>query len=254
MPKSKRDKNVSLTKVKKKTGRESKSCLVNEIRQCADKYENAFVFSIDNMRSSKLQSVRHEWCSDSKFFYGKNKVAALALGRIPEEEYKTNLHYLAQRLTGQCGLLFTNKSMEETISYFESYREADYARSGNIATTSVELEAGPLEEFSHAIEPQLRQLGMPTCLQKGVVTLLTPFKVCDGGSTLSPEQAKILKLLAMPTVNFQINIQCGWSKATEQVIDLVKTKKKKSDSQKSKPKRIKVKKDKLIMMESIETT
>jgi len=237
---------VSLTRVKKKSGRESKNKLVEEIRKCTELYENAFIFSIDNMRSNKLQNIRHEWSSDSRFFYGKNKVAALALGRIPEEEYKKNIHFLSKRLTGQCGILFTNKSIEDVVSFFESYEEPDYARSGNIAKLTVDLPAGPLEQFSHAIEPQLRQLGMPSCLQKGVVTLLKPFTVCNEGDTLTPEQAKILKLLAMPTVNFLIRIQCAWKKATAEFVDF--SIKKKSDRLKRKTK---VKNDKLQPMESI---
>lgn len=51
--------------------------------------------------------------------------------------------------------------------YFEKFSIEDYARSGNVATQEVVLEEGALPEFSHAIEPQLRQLGLPTALKKG---------------------------------------------------------------------------------------
>ena len=54
------------------------------------------------------------------------------------------------------------------LRFFNSYRVADYARSGNIATETVELQEGPLTfAHSHTIEPQLRQLGLPTALVKG---------------------------------------------------------------------------------------
>ena len=51
--------------------------------------------------------------------------------------------------------------------WFAQYSSVDFARSGTPAAQTVELEAGPLQEFSHAIEPQLRKLGLPTKLQKG---------------------------------------------------------------------------------------
>ena len=54
------------------------------------------------------------------------------------------------------------------FSYFDSYRVADYARSGTVASQTVVLEAGPLPEFSHSMEPQLRQLGLPAALKKGI--------------------------------------------------------------------------------------
>lgn len=55
--------------------------------------------------------------------------------------------------------------------YFEKFCVDDYARSGNEATEEVILEGGALPEFSHSMEPQLRQLGLPTTLKKGKVFL-----------------------------------------------------------------------------------
>lgn len=43
----------------------------------------------------------------------------------------------------------------------------DYARSGNQAQMDVTLDEGPLEQFPHSMEPQLRQLGLPAALKKG---------------------------------------------------------------------------------------
>lgn len=43
----------------------------------------------------------------------------------------------------------------------------DCARAGNVAQMAVTLDKGPLEQFSHSMEPQLRQLGLPTALKKG---------------------------------------------------------------------------------------
>ena len=50
-----------------------------------------------------------------RFYFGKNKVMAYALGRTAEEEYRENLHKISRRLYGQRGLLFTNKSQEEVV-------------------------------------------------------------------------------------------------------------------------------------------
>lgn len=49
---------------------------------------------------------------------------------------------------------------------------------------------GPMEDFSHAIEPHLRALGLPTKLEKGIVTLYKEHTVCVEGKTLTPEQAR----------------------------------------------------------------
>ncbi len=76
--------------------------------------------------------------------------------------------------------------------YFEEYSCPDYARSGNVATEDVTIHAGPLEQFQHTMEPQLRKLGLHTSLKKGVIHLDTDFEVCKKGDKLNPEQARLL--------------------------------------------------------------
>lgn len=71
--------------------------------------------------------------------------------------------YLSQKNNSITQLLICNK----LCSYFDNYRVADFARSGNVCQQTVMLDEGPIPEFSHSMEPQLRQLGLPTCLQKG---------------------------------------------------------------------------------------
>jgi mRNA turnover protein 4 len=54
------------------------------------------------------------------------------------------------------------------------------------------IKAGPLEQFQHTMEPELRKLGLHTSLKKGVVTLDTDFVVCKTGDKLNPEQTRLL--------------------------------------------------------------
>nr|CAG4652092.1 EOG090X0BJA [Triops cancriformis] len=213
MPRSKRYKKISLTQTKKK-GLGLKQQLVEDIRSSVDKYDSLYLFSVQNMRNAKLKQIRTEW-KDSRFFFGKNRVMGLALGRGAEDEYKDHLHEISRRLRGQCGLLFTNRSKDEVLKYFKEHKEADYARSGNIATQTVTLPEGPLEHFPFNMEPYLRQLGLPTSLKKGVIMLVKAHSVCKEGATLTPEQAQILKLLGQQMAEFAITIEAMWSKDGE---------------------------------------
>lgn len=132
MPKSKRDKKVSLTKTAKK-GLELKQNLIEELRKCVDTYKYLFIFSVANMRNSKLKDIRNAW-KHSRMFFGKNKVMMVALGRSPSDEYKDNLHQVSKKLRGEVGLLFTNRTKEEVNEWFTKYTEMDFARGGNKAT------------------------------------------------------------------------------------------------------------------------
>lgn len=53
--------------------------------------------------------------------------------------------------------------------YFSHFKEMDYARAGNQAQMAITLDEGPLDQFPHSMEPQLRQLGLPTALKKGKI-------------------------------------------------------------------------------------
>nr|KAF6379443.1 MRT4-like protein, ribosome maturation factor [Myotis myotis] len=199
---------VSLTKTAKK-GLELKQNLIEELRKCVDTYKYLFIFSVANMRNSKLKDIRNAW-KHSRMFFGKNKVMMVALGRSPADEYKDNLHQVSKKLRGEVGLLFTNRTKEEVNEWFTKFAEMDYARAGNKATFTVSLDPGPLEQFPHSMEPQLRQLGLPTALKKGVVTLLSDYEVCKEGDVLTPEQARVLKLFGYEMAEFKVTIKYMW--------------------------------------------
>lgn len=76
--------------------------------------------------------------------------------------------------------------------FFSKYSEPDYARTGNIATEDVSILAGPLTQFQHTMEPELRKLGLHTSLKKGIVTLDVDYTICKKGDKLKPEQARLL--------------------------------------------------------------
>ena len=164
MPKSKRDKKISLTRVEKKAGLETKAALVEKVRESVDNYARLFVFQVVNMRNNKLKAARETW-SHSQFFIGKNRVLMKALGVSEEEEYSDNLHLVSRCIKNECGLLLTNQDREEVIKFFDSHQESDFARTGGVATETLELEEGPLPQFSHSMEPHLRKLGLPVVQQ-----------------------------------------------------------------------------------------
>ncbi|XP_022915970.2 mRNA turnover protein 4 homolog [Onthophagus taurus] len=210
MPKSKRDKKISLTKTDKK-GLALKQKIVDDIKSCVEKFNSIYVFTFKNMRNEKMQDIRQEW-KPSRFFFGKNKVIGIGLGRTQEEEVAEDLHKLTKTLKGQCGLLFTNCTRKEVVEWFESFTYEDYARSGFKVDQTIELNEGPLNQFSHAIEPYLRQLGMPTKLERGIVTLTKDHIVCKKGNVITPEQAKILELLEHKLAKFQLKLEAVWDK------------------------------------------
>ncbi|TPX51618.1 hypothetical protein SeMB42_g00128 [Synchytrium endobioticum] len=214
MPRSKKEKKISLTKTTKK-GKVAKEILFQQIRGCIDNHHDIWVFSVHNMRANFLKDVRAA-LSESRLMFGRNRVMGKALGATEAEEYKVGLRHVTKNLVGQVGLLFTSEAPERIRNFFDSFSELDYARSGALATNTVTLPAGPLtlhddQKISHSMEPQLRKLGLPTALVNGVVTLVKEYQVCEGGKPLTPEAAQILKHLQKPMAEFRVTLMARWS-------------------------------------------
>lgn len=210
MPKSKRNRPVTLSKTKKK-GREHKENIVSSIREAVEKYDSIYVFNFENMRNLKFKEFREQLKSSCRFFLGSNKVMQVALGRSVADELRPGLHKISKFIRGNSGLCFTNLPKEEVQRLFNEYEEYDFARSGTLATEKVELKEGPLDQFTHETEPFLRKQNMPVRLNKGVIELLSDFVVCEEGQPLSPESARILRLLGMKMATFRLYLTCRWS-------------------------------------------
>ncbi|KAJ4766845.1 mRNA turnover protein 4 [Rhynchospora pubera] len=210
MPISKRNREVTLSKTKKK-GRVAKESLVNAIKEALAHYKTAYVFTFENMKNQKFKDFREQLNSSSRFFLGSNKVMQVALGRSPADEARPRLHKLSKLLRGDTGLFLTNLPKEEVERIFGEFEEHDFAKTGTLATEKIELKAGPLDQFSHEMEPFLRKQGLPVRLNKGVIELVSDHVVCEEGVPLSPEASRALRVLGVKMATFKLNLMCRWS-------------------------------------------
>ncbi|KAL9119107.1 MAG: hypothetical protein Q9187_004336 [Circinaria calcarea] len=230
MPKSKRAKIVHTSKTEKK-GKELTIRLYANVQECVAKYPYCFVFSVENMRNTYLKDVRAQ-LSDSRLFFGKTKVMAVALGLTPATEPAPNTSLLTPYMTGSVGLLFTPRDPSSILSYFSTFRPLDYARAGTTATRTFVLPSGtlysrggeiPVEEdvpLAHSIEPTLRKLGVPSRLMKGKIELDADYKVCTEGEVLGSGQTTLLKMFGVATAEFGMKIKAYFVAGTGEVVSL----------------------------------
>jgi len=158
-----------------------------------------------------------------RFFLGSNKVMQVALGHEPADECREGIHKLSARVRGFSGVLATNLTRDELLQIFSDNEEDTYAKAGRKATETVELEAGPLSgpegmALSHTIEPTLRQCGLPTKLNKGVIELVANATVCVKGKKLSINQARLLKILGIKMARFRLWLDSVWANDTFEMI------------------------------------
>lgn len=221
MPKSRRDRTYALTKTNKKHGLEHKEKIIEQVRNYCTQYERIFLYSLENTRNNHLKELRSAFKADSRFYQGKNKLTQLALGKSEENETLPGLHKISEQMVGEVGLLFTDRSTAEVIEFFNKFNKATFARAGDIACATVKIEAGPLPQFSHAIEGHLREkLKFPTMLKDGTVTLMKDVFLAKAGDRLTPDNCRLLKLFGCAIADFNLKLVNKWEKKDGSVEDV----------------------------------
>jgi hypothetical protein len=64
--------------------------------------------------------------------------------------------------------LFNFQIFSILLRYFAEFSETDFTRAGTVAEETIEFNEGPLFEMPGSLESQLRKLGMPVKLEKGI--------------------------------------------------------------------------------------
>jgi len=224
MPRSKRDRQVTLSKVKSKKNMDFKNNKITEIRNEIPNYKFFFTFTLDNARNTVLKQLRLDWANDSRFFQTKRNLIKMAFGKNENTEVLKNLSKFADRINGNVGLLMTNKPMKEIESLIDNYNEYDYARAGSFSIATVIIKKGPLNDFvTHSEEPYLRtKLELPVKLDRGIVHLLQDHKICNFKQILSANQALQLKTFKIKLSEFRINLDAMYDSSTHTIVEFEK--------------------------------
>ena len=216
MPKSRRDKVVALTKVKKK-GRDAKEKAIGAIREEVANADAVYVLRYSHMKNAKLKEVRDTLAGQARLFFAANGVMAAALGRDEESEARPGLAAVAERLRGWCGLAIGSATKEQLEEVFEMNEEPVFAKVGSTAGRTVVVEAGPLEGYAHDMEPQLRKEGLPCRLVRGVVEVTARHVVCTEGEPIGAKEGRLLRLLGEELGTFKMWVEAEWREGKELV-------------------------------------
>lgn len=212
MPRSKKEKVVSLTKVKKKS-KDAKSTLIDSIRDAVREADYIYLLALENEKNQLLKNLRIG-LRPGKLFCGKNKIMKLALGTMAETECEDNLSVVAKLIEGSCAVLCTKMPPKQVKAAMLEASKPVYAKTGTIASKTVVLAAGTesCARFPHSSEPHLRKLGLPTLLKNGVIHMLGEHKVCTEGEELDGNQASLLKLLGFEMTVFSSSLVAHWGR------------------------------------------
>merc|ERR1711904_44529 len=223
MPRSKRQRLVTLSKVSKKQ-REWKEGLIEKVRDAVDRFPSVYVFRYKDMKNNAFKALRDKLRDTSRFFLGSNKVLQVALGREASDEVRENMSQLTKLIKGHVGLLFTEMPLEKGKEELETVVEPEFAKAGARAKETVSFTKGPVDgphggKLVHTLEPNLMKNGMPTKLNKGTIELISDFTLCEKGESLTPAQVALLRIFDYKFARFEMRLLCKWQEDEFEVFE-----------------------------------
>lgn len=117
MPKSKKNKIVHLTQVKKK-GKDHKEDLLKQLEQYVAQFKNVYIFDFEQAKSDRIMNLRIKLKSIGRIFSGKNSLISVTLRTVGT---RTNTDYeeLIKQVAGYKGLLFTDLKCNKLLELLD---------------------------------------------------------------------------------------------------------------------------------------
>lgn len=118
MVKSKRNKIVHLTKVKKK-GKDHKEDLIKQLNDLVDEFSHVYVFDFDNVKADRIMHLRVKVKKHGRIFAGRNSLVTVTLKQMAAKT-KYNYEDLISQVVGHRGLLFANIERDALIAFLDN--------------------------------------------------------------------------------------------------------------------------------------
>lgn len=117
MPKSKRNKIVHLTQVKKK-GKDHKEDLMKQVEQYVKQFGRVYLFDFEQTKSDRIMNLRLKIKDHGRIFAGRNSIVAATLKSVGTKT-KTDYEHLVRHIKGHKGLLFSDIEQSELIQFLD---------------------------------------------------------------------------------------------------------------------------------------
>ncbi len=200
-----------------------KAKMYQQMQEMPKKYKVIALVRMEKVRSSQLLPLRKKFKDEVEIFSVKDKVAqkALAALKIPA------IDKLAEKLVGQCVLMFTNLSPHKLNILLGKNKIMLAARGGDKASIDVTIKAANTGITPGPILTDFKEAGIATKIDQGTVWITKDSTVAKKGDIISTKLATLLSKLDVKPVEAGIVLNSALEEQTvytqeELVIDVEK--------------------------------
>jgi len=197
--------------------------MYQQIQEIPKKYNVIALVRMEKVRSSQLLPLRKKFKGEVEIISIKDKVAQKALAgvKIPAIEK------LAEKLVGQCVLMFTNMSPFKLNILLGKNKIMLPARGGDVASIDVVIKAGNTGITPGPILTDFKEAGIATKIDQGTIWITKDSTAAKKGGVISAKLATLLSKLDVKPVEAGISLDSAIAEGIiyakdEMVIDVEK--------------------------------
>jgi len=170
--------------------------MYQQLQELPNKYKVVALVRMEKVRSSQLLPLRKKFKGDVEIVSIKDKVAQKSLStlKIP------GMEKLAEKLVGQCVLMFTNMSPIRLNILLGKNKIMMAARGGDKASIDVVIKAGNTGITPGPILTDFKEAGVTTKIDQGTVWITKDSTAAKKGDTISTKLATLLSKLDVKAV------------------------------------------------------
>ena len=175
---------------------QKKMQMYQQLQELPNKYKVVALVRMEKVRSSQLLPLRKKFKGDVEIVSIKDKVAQKSLStlKIP------GLEKLAEKLVGQCVLMFTNMSPIRLNILLGKNKIMMAARGGDKASIDVVIKAGNTGITPGPILTDFKEAGVSTKIDQGTVWITKDSTAAKKGDTISAKLSTLLSKLDVKPV------------------------------------------------------
>ncbi|MGH9998859.1 MAG: 50S ribosomal protein L10 [Nitrosopumilaceae archaeon] len=197
--------------------------MYQQLQEIPKKYNVIALVRMEKVRSSQLLPLRKKFKGEVEIISIKDKVAQKALAEIKIPA----IEKLADKLVGQCVLMFTNMSPFKLNILLGKNKIMMAARGGDTASKEVIIKAGNTGITPGPILTDFKEVGIATKIDQGTVWITKDSTVAKKGDVISAKLATLLSKLDVKPVEAGISLDSAVAEGIiyakdEMVIDVKK--------------------------------
>jgi large subunit ribosomal protein L10 len=180
--------------------------MYNQLQDLVQQSNVIALSKITKVRATQLMTIRKKFRSDIRILVIKNKVAQRAFDKVKNVK---GLENLAEKLEGQCALMFTSISPLKLNLILNKNRVFLSAKGGDIATKNITIPSGNTGLTPGPVLSEFKESNVQTRIEQGSIWVSKDTIVASPGTIISAKLASLMSKLNIKPIEAGISIHAA---------------------------------------------